>query len=87
MRSHRHILREIAHRNLDPKVPYVVGENNLLVRKDEKLDGDALEESQESTEGDTSIESDNVQSDVVQEEKPKKRVPPPRKKKEVVTTE
>lgn len=83
MRSHRHILREISHRNLDPKIPYVVGENNLLVEKDKKLDN---EKSSEESQDQDLVESLNSQVEEVKEEKPKKRVPPPpRKKKEVVT--
>ena len=86
MRSHRHILREIAHRNLDPKVTYVVGDNNLLVEKDkEKVE----EENEKKLTDSSEIVESNLQSDLdnLKEEKPKKRAPPPRKKKESSSTE
>lgn len=89
MRSHRHILREIAVRNLDTKVAYVVGENNKLVEKEKRTDADSKEDQilslEEKTESDQSQTSQVLED--VKEEKPKKRLPPPRKKKEVIATE
>lgn len=84
MRSHRHILREIAQRNLDPRIPYVVGENNLLVEKDKKLDNENSEELKDQDPMEENLNT-QVEEAEAKEEKPKKRVPPPRKKKEVVT--
>ena len=85
MRSHRNILREIADKNLDPKVAYVASKGHLKEKELEETPK-VKEVSQEKDEQVLNETTDKVVEENIDQKKTKKS-PPPRKKKESSTDE